>query len=366
MPRAGAAHRGEQMALLARLGHEMVTAPQIGELLAAVEGIRCRCRSGVRRGGQRPRNSPQRTTGPSSCRRSWSRNWPASRPRPKQAWQEARQDKRLSRVPAVAGEDRRAQAAGGRGRRLQGQPVRRPARRVRAGRDRGRDHASSSPTCARDLVPLVAAIADVRHDAPQREILHREYPVDRQQLFGQAAAAAIGFDFDAGRLDVTTHPFCTGIGPGDCRITDALQPALLQRGVLRHPARGRPRHLRAGPAARALRHAAAASAARSASTSRSRGCGRTRSAAAGRSGSTSSRGSSRRFPTRCATCRSTTGMFAINDVQPSFIRVEADEATYNLHIILRFELEQALITGDLKPGRRARAPGTRSSRRCSA
>ena len=41
--------------------------------------------------------------------------------------------------------------------------------------------------------------------------------------------------------------------------------------------------------------------------------------------------------------------FAINDVQPSYIRVEADEATYNLHIILRFELEQALMTGDLKP-----------------
>src|SRR5262249_56290502 len=41
--------------------------------------------------------------------------------------------------------------------------------------------------------------------------------------------------------------------------------------------------------------------------------------------------------------------FAINDVQPSFIRVEADEATYNLHILLRFELEQALVSGDLKP-----------------
>jgi carboxypeptidase Taq len=42
-------------------------------------------------------------------------------------------------------------------------------------------------------------------------------------------------------------------------------------------------------------------------------------------------------------------LFAINDVKPSFIRVEADEATYNLHIILRFELEQALLTGDLLP-----------------
>lgn len=40
---------------------------------------------------------------------------------------------------------------------------------------------------------------------------------------------------------------------------------------------------------------------------------------------------------------------AINDVRPSFIRVEADEVTYNLHIMLRFELEQALIAGDLEP-----------------
>src|SRR5262249_50142122 len=41
-------------------------------------------------------------------------------------------------------------------------------------------------------------------------------------------------------------------------------------------------------------------------------------------------------------------LFAINEVRPSYIRVEADEATYNLHIILRFELEQALIAGDLQ------------------
>ena len=40
--------------------------------------------------------------------------------------------------------------------------------------------------------------------------------------------------------------------------------------------------------------------------------------------------------------------FAMNGVSPSLIRVEADEATYNLHIIVRFELEQALLTGDLQ------------------
>jgi carboxypeptidase Taq len=47
--------------------------------------------------------------------------------------------------------------------------------------------------------------------------------------------------------------------------------------------------------------------------------------------------------------------FAINDVRPSLIRVEADEATYNLHIIVRFELEQALLKGDLPA---ADLPGT--------
>jgi carboxypeptidase Taq len=40
---------------------------------------------------------------------------------------------------------------------------------------------------------------------------------------------------------------------------------------------------------------------------------------------------------------------AVNDVRPSLIRVEADEVTYNLHIMLRFELEQALVSGDLPP-----------------
>ena len=51
----------------------------------------------------------------------------------------------------------------------------------------------------------------------------------------------------------------------------------------------------------------------------------------------------RRWPTS----PSTTSISAINDVRPSLIRVEADEATYNLHIVLRFELELALLSGDL-------------------
>jgi carboxypeptidase Taq len=55
------------------------------------------------------------------------------------------------------------------------------------------------------------------------------------------------------------------------------------------------------------------------------------------------------FPEALTTVSLDDFYFAINTVQPSFIRVEADEVTYNLHIMLRFELEQPLIAGDLKP-----------------
>ena len=69
-----------------------------------------------------------------------------------------------------------------------------------------------------ELTPLIQVIV-ASGKQPRTDILERDYPVERQKLFGQAAAAAIGFDFTAGRLDVTAHPFCSGIGPGDCRLT---------------------------------------------------------------------------------------------------------------------------------------------------
>jgi len=68
------------------------------------------------------------------------------------------------------------------------------------------------------LVPLVAEI----RDAPRRpdvSLLQRCFPITVQEALGREAAETIGFDFDRGRLDVTAHPFCTTLGPNDCRIT---------------------------------------------------------------------------------------------------------------------------------------------------
>src|SRR5207247_6776754 len=80
-----------------------------------------------------------------------------------------------------------------------------------------------------ELVPLVAAIAESGKKS-RKDILTREYAIERQHVFGQAAAAAIGFDFQAGRLDTTVHPFCSGIGPGDCRLTTRYHPRQVNQG----------------------------------------------------------------------------------------------------------------------------------------
>src|SRR5262249_3990002 len=69
-----------------------------------------------------------------------------------------------------------------------------------------------------ELVELVGAI-NASPRRPDLAFLHRNYPIDRQRQFGEAVAAAVGFDFRRGRLDTSPHPFFTGLGPGDFRIT---------------------------------------------------------------------------------------------------------------------------------------------------
>jgi carboxypeptidase Taq len=198
-----------------------------------------------------------------------------------------------------------------------------------------------------DLVPLVSAILDSgRH--PRRELLERDYPIAEQERFGRQAAAAIGFDFDSGRLDVTTHPFCSGIGPGDCRITTRYNPRHFNEaffGILHEAGHGiYEQGLPAEHFGTPLGSAASLGIHESQSRLWENQVGRGRPfwehffPLAQRA-----------FPAALGDVGLDDFLFAINDVQPSFIRVEADEATYNVHIILRFELEQALVRGDLQP-----------------
>lgn len=195
------------------------------------------------------------------------------------------------------------------------------------------------------LVPLVTAIANCGRTAPT-DLLTRSFPIAQQEVFGKLAAAKIGFEFDRGRLDVTHHPFCGGAGPHDCRITTRYDEVFFPSaffGTLHEAGHGiYEQGLRADWFG--LPPGAACSLGIHESQSRmwENLVGRSRAfwqyflplAKV-------------EFPAALGDVSLDDWNFAINGVEASLIRVEADEATYNLHIIIRFELEQALINDEL-------------------
>jgi carboxypeptidase Taq len=195
------------------------------------------------------------------------------------------------------------------------------------------------------LVDLVGRVASSGRTAPT-EILRREFPAAAQEAAARQASAAIGFDFDAGRLDVSLHPFCTEIGPGDTRITtrydtrgftDAFFGVLHETGHALYN-QGLPAAHWGTPLGQYVSLGIHESQSRlwENLVGRSRAFWRhflPRVKAA--------------FPVALEGVSPEQWHFAINAIRPSFIRTESDEATYNLHVLLRFELEEALLTGDL-------------------
>ncbi|HUY87329.1 MAG TPA: carboxypeptidase M32 [Pirellulales bacterium] len=196
-----------------------------------------------------------------------------------------------------------------------------------------------------ELTPLVAAIA-ASGRAPERAILRRHYPLDAQEAFGRQVAAAIGFDFTRGRLDVTAHPFCTAPGPHDCRITTRYEEGYFSGALFGtlHEAghgiydQGLPAEHFGLPAGEAVSMGIHESQSRlwENLVGRSQAFWRHFYGPAQQA-----------YPEALGGVSCDDFYFAINEVRPSLIRIESDEATYNLHILIRFELEQALVEGDL-------------------
>jgi carboxypeptidase Taq len=196
-----------------------------------------------------------------------------------------------------------------------------------------------------ELVPLVAQIRDGGR-SPDLSVLERSYPVEAQRTFGRWAASQLGFDFERGRLDVTAHPFCAGLGPNDCRITTRYDEHFFNTGffgILHEAGHGiYDQGLRS--ADYGLPPGEAVSMGIHESQSRLWEIFVGRSLPFWRHMYGHAR---RAFPAALNDVSLGRFYFAVNDVRPSLIRVEADEYTYNLHILIRFELEQALISGDL-------------------
>jgi len=194
------------------------------------------------------------------------------------------------------------------------------------------------------LVPLVQQIA-ASPRRPNAQLLKRSFPVDRQAEFARRAAAAIGFDFQAGRIDLSQHPFCAEPGPFDARLTTRYFEHFFPSGLF------------------SVLHEAGHGIYEQGLNKEFYGLPLGQSASLGIHESQSRLwenhvGRSRAFwehfypqaQEEFAALEEVSledFYFAINDVQPSLIRTEADEVTYNLHVMIRFELEQVLIADEL-------------------
>jgi carboxypeptidase Taq len=346
MPRGGAEHRGRQMAYLAGWHHEMLVDERVGELLTAVQ-------------------SSSLCSDPSSAAsvnvRQWRRMYERMTRLPRglveefahvatsaqQAWVTARQNNDfqelrpwLEKVVHLARRQAECLAQGG-------PPYDALLEEYEPGvtaTDLTRLFAALRP----ELTRLLAAIAG-RPRRTSDAVLRRDYTIDRQRVFIESVAAEIGFDFERGRLDSTSHPFFSPVGPGDCRITT------------RYNARD------FGEAFFALLHELGHGLYEQGLDEEHHGTPLGDSSSLGIHESQSrlwenAIGRSlpfwRRFFPRAREIfhdalhdvKLQDFYLAVNHVEPGCNRVRADEASYDLHILARFELEQALINGELSPG----------------
>ena len=195
------------------------------------------------------------------------------------------------------------------------------------------------------LVPYVSLLTE-QPDQPDRTILRGHFPKGRQEELSLEALKAIGYDFTHGRLDVTEHPFTTTIGPDDTRVTThfvfgKLAPALfatLHEGGHALYDQGKVPLLKWVYLDSGYSHGLHESQSRMLENM------------VGRS-----------LPFWRFFYPTLQQIFpyyesiplegfhrAINTVKPSPIRIYADEVTYNLHIMFRFEIEEALLRGEIE------------------
>jgi len=193
------------------------------------------------------------------------------------------------------------------------------------------------------LVPLIAAVAE-RADAVDDAPLHGEFPIERQRELVGRVLRRLGWRADGWRLDEAAHPFALGFGPGDVRLTTRYEPSYVGTalyGAIHEFGHGLYESQVDEALARTpLGEAVSLGVHESQSRLWENVVGRGRPFAGWLHGQLREV-----FPERFGAVSEEDWFRAINKVQPSLIRVEADEATYGLHIILRFELERAMIAG---------------------
>jgi carboxypeptidase Taq len=342
MPPRGAKMRAEQMAVLAGISHDRATDPRYGELLSTIEAsslvsdpdtaeaINVR---ELRRGYDKECLMPRALVEESARVTAL-----ASR-----AWETARRKNDyksaapwLDKVFAIAREE--ADASGHHGNRydalLDDYEPGMTSDKLTAMLAQIRDGA----------LPIIDACRDKPH--PALDLRTKRFRIDRQSSFAEEIAKAVGFDFTAGRIDSGQNPFATVIGPGDVRVVSRFYTNDLLRGIftLLHELGHALYDQGLDPAHYGTPMGSSTSAAFHESQSRlwENFVGR-------------STGFWEHFyPLLQQTFnRQLRGlpiesfMQIINRIAPGITRVDADEVTYNIHILIRVELERALLAGDL-------------------
>jgi carboxypeptidase Taq len=371
MPMGGSTHRAEQLGHLAGLHHERATDPQIGDMLAIVESsdlaadpdadsaVNIReIRRSYDRFSKLPRDLAEALARTTSLAQ--------------QEWIAARHDSsfgrfrpwldrilHLKREEGTCLSSTLSDGSKASGPNDDGNFVYDPLLDEYEPGARSAELAVLFAALRDELVPLAQTIADASTKRSRDEggfaggtaghgdaILKRVYPLERQKFFGEAVASSVGFDFQKGRLDVTAHPFCTGIGPGDTRITtrydehqfgDAFFGILHEVGHALYE-QGLPGKHFGTPIGAAVSMGVHESQSRLWEN------------AVGRSRAFWTYWfplASRVFHQALHDVDLDRFLIAINNVAPTSIRVQADEVTYNLHIIVRFELEMAMLNDQI-------------------
>lgn len=339
MPPNGLAARAEQMALLAETAHRRLTDPRLGELLGRLEGRTDDSAAAtnvreIRRRHDRAVKVPAELVARIARVSSLA----------KDAWQKARAESKyplfaphLAELLALKREV--AERIG-----FFDEPYDALLDEYEPG-IRTRDVAAVFADLRGPLADFVRRLMGAPRP-PDDSVIHRHFPRNAQEPLARRLAEAIGFDFKSGRLDVSAHPFCSAMSSGDVRMTtryheDFLSPSLF--GVLHEAGHGL---YEQGLPAQHLFTPAGQAASLGIHESQSR----TWENLVGRGRAFWEYAyplAREQFPAVLGDVPAEAFVAAVNRVQPSLIRVEADEVTYNLHIILRFELEREMMNGRL-------------------
>jgi carboxypeptidase Taq len=336
MPEGGVAGRAEQMATLSRLSHEMLASDETGALLDSIEEPEPGTDGAAilriaRRDYERATKLPTRLVEELSRTRAlaepaWARaransDWSAFAPH-------------LEKILPLARES--AEHLG-----YEDHPYDALFDLYEPGMKRARlreifDELKS------ELVPMIRDVAGVL--GGDRSVpLHGEFDESRQEEFGRSVISAFGYDWARGRQDRAVHPFCIGLGdPGDVRITTRFDPSWLSVALFATLHEAGHAMYEQGVDPTYSRTPLSGGTSMGVHESQSRLWENL----VGRSKIFWSH----YFPKLQSVFPGALGQVdleafyrGINDVAPSEIRVEADELTYNLHILLRFELEVALL-----------------------